>query len=154
MNFGDFRGLGSIFPEVSKVSLPRNVPEPLLKPVPVPKLSPNFGDGDKEFRGLGTALASLGSAFCFSIWVTSSLGHKNVTKMQKENSFYKRIQFLVTTLVSLINVMQSLLLFGKILAKVFLFFPYFMIYCIDFISIWLLHAYFGNYCPFSSLRMA
>ena len=64
MTFGDFRGLGRIIPEVSKVSPPRNVPKPFLKPVPVPELSLNFGDGDKEFRGLGTALASLVRTIC------------------------------------------------------------------------------------------
>ena len=51
--------MGSILPEILKLSSPQTVPKSFLESVPVPELSPNFGEGDKEFRGSGTGLASL-----------------------------------------------------------------------------------------------
>ena len=46
-------------PQEFSSSNPRIFPEESKNTFPVPTLSPNFGDGEGDFRGMGTRLASL-----------------------------------------------------------------------------------------------
>ena len=55
-NFGEFIPED---PQEFSFSNPRIFPEESKNTFPVPTLSPNFGDGEGDFRGMGTRLASL-----------------------------------------------------------------------------------------------